>query len=120
MRAVDRPAPARAGGGGGGAGGGPPPPREDHLAVLGPVSRVVGGVEPCLDAGGARVLPDERGRASLAQGEQETHGDHRLASARLAGEHVQARRKLQLEIGDHPEAADVELSQHGRDASADR
>ena len=95
-------------------------PREDHLAVFGPLPRVVGGVEPCLHSSGARIVPDERGRTSLAQGEQEPDGHHRLAGARLTGEHVQTRRELELEVGDHAEAADVELTQHRGDASAGR
>jgi hypothetical protein len=94
--------------------------REDHLTVFRPLPGVVGGVEPRLYPGGARIVADERGRASLAEREQESHGHHRLAGARLPGQHVQARRELELEVGDDPEAADVELAQHAGDASAGR
>ena len=89
-----------------------------ELAVFGPVPRSVDRVEASLDAGRGSTVADERGGAPLAQGEQQPHGHHRLPGAGLAGEHVQARRELQVEVGDHPEAADVELAQHGRDASA--
>ena len=92
-------------------------PREDHLAVLRPVAGRVGGVEPGLHASRGRSLPNERGRPPLAERQQESHGDHRLAGARLACEHVQPGRELELEVVDHPEATDVELAQHGEDAS---
>ena len=89
-------------------------PRQDHLAVFCPVPGFVGRVETRLDAGGARIVADERGRATLSQREQQPHGHHRLPGARLAGEHVETRRELEVEVGDHPEPADVELAQHGR------
>ena len=105
MRAVDRPSRAidRA---------------KIDLAVLGPLPGLVRGVEARLHPGGARAVADERGRASFAQRQQEPDGHHRLAGTRLAGQHVQTRPQLELEVRDHPEPADVELPQHGADASA--
>ena len=93
-------------------------PRQDHRAVFCPVPRFVGRVETRLHPGGARVVADERGRATLSEREQQADGHHRLPGARFAGQHVETRPQLELEVGDHAEPTDVELSQHGADASA--
>ena len=76
--------------------------REHDLAVLGPLPRVGGRVEPRLHARRLRTSTDERGARSGAEREREAHGHHRLARAGLAGEHGQARVDLQVEIVDDP------------------
>src|SRR5207342_3476967 len=92
---------------------GPERAREDHLAILGPRLRTLGRVEAGLDLRGA--APAYELRAGAGAGHQrQRHRDHRLAGAGLAGEDGQAGRRLEVEIVDDPETADVQLAEHAR------
>ena len=86
-------------------------PREHQLAVLGP-ARPNGSlrrVEDRLDARRARPRPDQRDGGPPAERERQPDRHHRLAGPGLAGQHVETRMELEVELLDDPEAADVEL-----------
>ncbi len=98
-------------------------PREQDLAVLGPpgARRRRRGIEPRLHLRGRRARPNERRAAAPAERELQPDRHHRLAGPGLAGEDVQARMQLEVEVLDHAETADVELAEHAPilDRSAD-
>ena len=78
------------------------------------------GVEPGLHARRARAVRTseaEPGRRARAASPTVTMV---LPAPGLAGEHVQAGMELELEVVDHPEAADVELPEHAAEPSGRR
>ena len=67
-----------------------------------------------LDVGLAAGGPDERGVGLAAEQQRDRLGDDRLAGARLARQHVQARRELERRLADQDEVRDAQLAQHQR------
>src|SRR5439155_19169464 len=78
----------------------------DHLAS-------VGGLENGLDGGRLFARPDEVGGRAPSHPQPDSPHQDRLAGSRLAGEHVETGRKLQLEPIDHGETADAQEAKHG-------
>ena len=93
-------------------------PSSAHPATSGPRLRT--GVEPRLHACRRRARPHQRGRRPAADREGEPDRHHGLAGAGLAGEDVEAGVELEVEVVDHPEAADVELPEHAAEPSGRR
>ena len=89
-------------------------PGQDDLAVLGPVVRVVGSIEPGLDPGSLGSVAHQRGSGTRPEREREPGGHHGLAGTGLSGEDVQAGVQRQVEIVDDAQPRDMELVQHAR------
>ena len=82
------------------------------VAELG--AQLLGQREDALDVGLGRAGPHDPGPRLAAEQQVERVGEHGLARARLAGEHVQARPEAQLGALDEQEVLDTQLVEHGR------
>jgi hypothetical protein len=93
---------------------------EDHVAVLGPLGGRGGRVEQSLHLGRGLPGPHQLRAPTTPDRERDPHGDHRLARAGLAREHVETAVELEVQVIDHPETTDVQLAEHGADATRRR
>ena len=110
--------------GGGSAGPGRDPPREDDLLArrqpLGDVAQRRVGEDRLRDLEGAldpRLLgagPDGGAARTAAHQQVERVGEHGLAGAGLAGDHVQSRPEAHLGALDQQEVLDPQLAKHRR------
>ena len=71
-------------------------------------------LEDPFDVGLRRPRAHDPGARAAAQQEVERVGEHRLARARLAGEHVETRGEAQLGPFDEEEVLDAQLQEHVR------
>ena len=69
-------------------------------------------VERRADLGALGAHAHDAGIAASAENETERVDEDRLAGPRLAGEHAEAGRKVDLELVDEDEVADGESAQH--------
>jgi len=83
---------------------------QQPLGELG--AKRVGQVEDTLDVGLARAGTDYSSTRATSEQQVERVGEHRLAGARLAREHVQPGRQPQLRALDQQEVLDVQLLDH--------
>ena len=67
-----------------------------------------------LDHAGVGTRSHHSGVAASAEQQPEPRDDHRLAGARLTGEHVEARSQVDRDVVDHAEVADSDAGQHAR------
>jgi hypothetical protein len=70
---------------------------------------VVAGAQAAFDQRGGPAGPDRAGVGPPPKQQGEGVDDHGLTGTGLAGEHVEARRDLEVGIIDHPEVADAKL-----------
>ena len=89
-------------------------PRQDDLAVLGPFLGPRRRIEPRLDLGRPLPRPHELCVAAPPEGQGNADRDHRLARAGLPGEHGEPGGRLDVELTDHAQAGDVQLTKHER------
>ena len=88
-------------------------PRQDDLAVLGPFL----GPRRRIDRAwilAARSPDRELCVAAPPEGQGHADRDHRLARAGLPGEHGEPGGRLDVELTDHAQAGDVQLTKHER------
>src|SRR5581483_7449577 len=69
-------------------------------------------LEGAFDDGAGGAGPDHLGRRALAEQQRQRVHEQRLAGPRLAGEHVEAGRERQRDVGDDGEIADPQLGEH--------
>ena len=79
----------------------------------------LGQVEDALDVGLAGARPHDPGPRPAAEQQVERVGEHGLARAGLACEHVQPRRETQVGPLDEQQVLDVQLVQHRAGVAAD-
>ena len=72
----------------------------------------VGQLEDALDVGLRRARPDDAGLRATAEQQVERVGEHGLARAGLAGQHVEPAREPQLGPLDEQEVLDTQLAEH--------
>ncbi len=96
-----------------------PPGQHELVGVVGAQVGQDGGQRPGLDAlergldvGLAPGRADQRGIGLAAEQQADRLGQDRLAGARLAGDHRQPRRELELGAADENEVVDAKKGQH--------
>jgi len=84
-----------------------------HRLQAGVLEEAVGQLELGLDVRLGGVRPDQRAGRGGARQKPDRIGQHRLAGAGLACEHVQAGRRLEVGTLDQGQVLDMQVEQHG-------